>query len=261
MIAICGMESAQFMKVLLLILMVSLLLEKNTLADDLGPDVLVPLNAVLDNYWKGKVSNEDLSLYVDRVVAQVSDPMAKAEVLQRVAYWLPGRVVPNHDYEGLIIQYSKELSDVSCQPDVVSEAMLRNAVANEHKADVATGGDRNAHLLSALKSWITVSKIIAANLEQREKIPSPGVGGYLFDGDTNSPEYLALMEKHDAEKEMREYVDQQNDLLSLSKPVKDGMERVKGELSLSDEQFSKIWMEVKAKKFNEFPGVFRFDRH
>ncbi len=34
--------------------------------DDVGPDVLVPLQAMMDNYWKGKVTNEDFSYLLYR---------------------------------------------------------------------------------------------------------------------------------------------------------------------------------------------------
>jgi hypothetical protein len=47
-----------------------------------GTDILVPLDAMMNNYRNGKLTNEDFSLYVDDALAKEPNPKAKAEILQ-----------------------------------------------------------------------------------------------------------------------------------------------------------------------------------
>ena len=227
--------------------------------ENVGPDVLGPLYAMVDNYLKGKVTNDDFSVYVDHALSKESNPSAKAEILQHAVDTINCAGVPDHDVEELVIRYSNQLVTLSNRPDVVAQALEDYAVANERKWEASNRKERQSHLLAAMESWIAISKIIYENLNVREQVTPPNsVGGYL--GPDNA-EFRAMLARQKAELVARHYCDQQNSLLELVLPVKHGMERLKGELNLSDQEFERLWMQVKARNFSGSPAVFRFDRY
>ncbi|MGB8355724.1 MAG: hypothetical protein WCD79_17625 [Chthoniobacteraceae bacterium] len=230
------------------------LLAANVRSQDIGPGVLVPLRAILGNYWKGQVSNEEFTQYVDQALARETDPKRKAEILSRVVDWLPGRTIPNHESSGIELRYSSELAKLSNQPDVVAEALLQKGNAIHDQALKTSGEKRNEKLLSALKTYIECSKVIARNLTQ-SRMESPSVGAYCIGVDDTDPrasaELIAIKAKHEEEVARRAYADEQNNMLELSRLLNaHAFELWKKESNLSSEEFARIWMEVKTRNFN-----------
>jgi hypothetical protein len=251
---------------------------RDPLAPPLGPDVLAPLDAMLEKYRIGKASNEELSQYVDAAVAKKPGLKGKVEILQRAFNRLSGKIIPPEDAYGLEIHFSEELAEISDQPDVVAEALFHiygvrhakaNAIGGEEKGipglamstshqqtRTVSDPEKRKELLSALRALIGCSKTISNNLNVRERMPDPGVPSiFSVGGDATDPRFQAMKAeakaKHEAEVTAHNYATQQNEMLTLlwlmgSIPFK----HLKEELNLKDAEFSKIWMEVKTRSFD-----------
>jgi hypothetical protein len=225
------------------------------MSESIGSDVIAPLQAMFDNYSKGKVTDEKFSSFVDRALERAPNGKAKAEILEEVVGYLPGTDVAGRDSDSLEIRYSSELANVSDKPDVAAEALLQNATATYSKARGASGDDRKARLQAALRSYIGCSKIICENLKERDTIPSPGVNTYQYGGSVTDPQYIAVKENHEKEVAARAYADQQNNMVELLKLMGPGVfKHLKEEMKLSDKEFARIWMEVETRKFDEGKG-------
>jgi hypothetical protein len=217
-------------------------------AEDAGRlDSADVLRNACDDYLDGKIKGRALSRLIDHTLKQAADAAAKSALLSEVLTEITGQGNDNtpKEVDDFVFLYSSQLLAISKRPAEVVDALLHIVTAKETEAQRTSGSERTANLTSALQSCIEASKIISENLKQPERVALPGVDPYV-------PGESGTLAHYNAQRAARAAAEAHNSLVESGDLIKDGMEmeHLKKKLNISDQDFAKMWTEVKTRKFD-----------